>query len=194
MSKKKSFILWFKDIGIEDVPLVGGKNAALGEMYSNLAPLGINIPNGFALTATAYGCFLEKAGIKNKIKEILKDLNVKNIRDLQKRGRAVRQTILEAQFPKELEKEITKAYEKLSRELKQQIEGAMTRGDREQEKRLREKWYRLFPEIPLEVGLTTTIEAEAKRRALKEVGLPSILKESGTGRKLLHEQIYPAID
>jgi len=116
MSKKKSFILWFKDIGIEDVPLVGGKNAALGEMYSNLAPLGINIPNGFALTATAYGCFLEKAGIKNKIKEILKDLNVKNIRDLQKRGRAVRQTILEAQFPKELEKEITKAYEKLSRE------------------------------------------------------------------------------
>jgi len=115
MSKKKSFILWFKDIGIEDVPLVGGKNAALGEMYSNLAPLGINIPNGFALTATAYGYFLEKAGIKNKIKEILKDLNVKNIRDLQKRGRAVRQTILAAELPNELQKAVTRAYKQLEK-------------------------------------------------------------------------------
>ena len=56
-SKKKSFVLWFKELGIKDVPLVGGKNAALGEMYSHLVPLGVNIPNGFALTAFAYRFF-----------------------------------------------------------------------------------------------------------------------------------------
>ena len=61
MSKTKKFILWFDEISIEDVPLVGGKNASLGEMYRNLTKEGVKIPNGFAVTAYAYNYFLEKA-------------------------------------------------------------------------------------------------------------------------------------
>jgi pyruvate,water dikinase len=57
-----SFVKWFSEVGIEDVPSVGGKNAALGEMYSNLVPLGVNIPDGFALTADAYRHFFKSTG------------------------------------------------------------------------------------------------------------------------------------
>lgn len=60
------FIRWFKDISIKDVPLVGGKNASLGEMYSHLSSKGINIPNGFAISAQAYFEFLEKAELKKR--------------------------------------------------------------------------------------------------------------------------------
>ena len=67
-SKDKQFVLWFKDLGIEDVPLVGGKNASLGEMYGALTKKGVNIPNGFAVTAYAYRYFLKKAKIEAKIK------------------------------------------------------------------------------------------------------------------------------
>ena len=114
-SKNKQFILWFENISIEDVGLAGGKNAALGEMYSKLTHLGINIPNGFAVTAYAYRHFLEQAGIKRKIKEILSGLNTHNIKDLQRRGLAVRQLILKSELPEELKKEITKAYHLLGK-------------------------------------------------------------------------------
>ena len=60
--KRKNFIKWYSEVGIVDVPSVGGKNAALGEMYSNLAPLGVNIPDGFALTADAYRHFFKETG------------------------------------------------------------------------------------------------------------------------------------
>ena len=71
MSKSKKFIIWFKNLTIKDVPLVGGKNASLGEMYRNLIKKGVRIPNGFAVTAPAYFHFLEKAKIQNQIKKIL---------------------------------------------------------------------------------------------------------------------------
>ena len=74
MQKSKKFILWFSELGIEDVPLVGGKNASLGEMYRNLTKKGVGIPNGFAITAYAYTYLLEKAGIEDDIKNILSDL------------------------------------------------------------------------------------------------------------------------
>ena len=109
----KPFILWFKEIGIEDVPRAGGKNAALGEMYRHLNPLGVNVPNGFVVTADAYRYFLESAGLKNKIKEVLADLNTKNIKNLQTRGASVRQLILSAELPADLKKEISIAYKKL---------------------------------------------------------------------------------
>jgi pyruvate,water dikinase len=118
MNKKKEFILWFKGLTIDDVPLVGGKNASLGEMYRNLGKKGVNVPNGFAVTAYAYRYFLKKAKIKDKIKEILSDLDTHNIRNLTERGRKVRELILDSKLPKEIENEIRKAYRKLSKEFK----------------------------------------------------------------------------
>ena len=79
MEKDKAFVLWFNELGIEDVPYVGGKNASLGEMYRNLTKKGIRIPNGFAVTASAYRHLIEKAGIKDSIKDILSDLNTSNM-------------------------------------------------------------------------------------------------------------------
>ena len=69
--KSKKFILWFNEVSINDVNIVGGKNASLGEMYRNLTRKGVKIPNGFAVTAHAYNYFLEKAGIKDEIRRIL---------------------------------------------------------------------------------------------------------------------------
>ncbi|PKL72483.1 phosphoenolpyruvate synthase [Candidatus Kuenenbacteria bacterium HGW-Kuenenbacteria-1] len=113
---KKKYIHWFKEIGIKDVPLVGGKNASLGEMYQNLAKKGINIPNGFAVSAKAYFYLLESAGIKDKIKKILSDLDTSDMENLAERGHQVRETILKAKFPEDLEKEIIQAYQELSKE------------------------------------------------------------------------------
>ena len=116
MDKKKAFVLWFKELGIEDVPLVGGKNASLGEMYRNLAKKGVNIPNGFAVTARAYRYLLKNAEIEPKIKKILSDLNTKNMRNLAERGRKVRELILGAEMPKGLADEISSSYKKLCNE------------------------------------------------------------------------------
>ena len=113
--KKNPFIVWFKDIKISNVPIVGGKNASLGEMFSKLVKKGINVPNGFAITADAYHYFLEQAGIQDRIKIILRDLNIKDIDNLYYRGHKVRELILNSDLPKNLEKEIIKAYKKLSR-------------------------------------------------------------------------------
>lgn len=66
---QKKYIHWFKEIGIKDIPLVGGKNASLGEMYQNLAKKGVSVPNGFAISAKAYFYLLESAGIRDKIKK-----------------------------------------------------------------------------------------------------------------------------
>ncbi len=112
--KKHPFVVWFKELRIKDVPLVGGKNASLGEMYSQLTKKGVNVPNGFAVTAYAYHYFLERAGVKDDIKRALKGLNTKNIDNLYYRGHKVREIILKAKLPKELEKEIIKAYKKMS--------------------------------------------------------------------------------
>ncbi len=108
-------VLWFKETGIGDVSLVGGKNAALGEMFSNLTPLGINIPNGFALTAYSYRDFFKKTGLDKKIKDILSDLDTRDIRNLQKRGELCRRAIVAAEFPKDLKKEIAVNYAELEK-------------------------------------------------------------------------------
>ena len=65
--RSKNFVLWFNEIGIDDVPMVGGKCASLGEMYGKLHDKGINIPNGFAITAYAYRYFLKYAGIEDEV-------------------------------------------------------------------------------------------------------------------------------
>ncbi|MDP3056959.1 MAG: phosphoenolpyruvate synthase [bacterium] len=111
--KSKELILWFSDVGIGDVGLVGGKNASLGEMYQNLAAKGVSVPNGFATTAYAYRYFLEQSGLKDKIKKILKGLNTHDIRNLAKRGAAVRKAVLAVELPKDFKKEILEAYYQL---------------------------------------------------------------------------------
>jgi len=118
MDKKKEKILWFNELSIEDVPLVGGKNASLGEMYRELHKKGVKVPNGFAITANAYRYFIEEAGIKDKIKKILSDLNTHDMKNLSERGEKVRDAILSSELPKDLEEEIIRNYEKLCKEYK----------------------------------------------------------------------------
>ena len=110
------FIKFFDELGIKDVPQVGGKNASLGEMYRKLTGKGIRVPNGFATTAYAYDYFMEEAGLKNKIREILKGLNTHNVRDLMVRGEKVRKAIIATEFPEDFKQEIVEAYRKLSKE------------------------------------------------------------------------------
>ena len=111
--KTTNFVKWYNEVGIADVSSVGGKNAALGEMYSNLVSLGVNIPDGFALTADAYRYFFKKTGLDKKIKEILSDLNTSDIRNLQIRGKKIRESILKENLPQALQDAVTKAYRKL---------------------------------------------------------------------------------
>ena len=111
--KTQNFVKWYKEVGIADVPSVGGKNAALGEMYSNLVPFGVNIPDGFALTADAYRYFFKKTGLDEKIKKILVDLDTRNIKNLQVRGKKICEAILESNLPQNLQDAIAKSYKEL---------------------------------------------------------------------------------
>lgn len=124
-SKKNKFILWFKETTIKDIPLVGGKNASLGEMYVNLSKQGINVPNGFSVTAYAYFYLLKEAGIKDRIKEILRGLDTHDIRDLARRGALVRKTILESPLPKNLEDEIIKNYQIMEKQYGKNVDVAV---------------------------------------------------------------------
>ncbi|MGD1715556.1 phosphoenolpyruvate synthase [Dapis sp. BLCC M172] len=112
-TKEKSLILWFDEVGINDIPLVGGKNASLGEMMQQLSPKGINIPNGFATTTYAYRYFMETAGLQKKLRDIFADLDVEDIKNLQQRGKKARALIMNTPFPAELEQAITISYETL---------------------------------------------------------------------------------
>ena len=114
-TRKTELVLWFKELGIKDVPLVGGKNASLGEMYQKLTSKKVRIPNGFAITAHAYHHFLDKAGIKDEIKKVLKGLNPQDIGDLQEKGLKARQTILNAHFPEDLNEVIIKSYRQMEK-------------------------------------------------------------------------------
>ncbi len=109
-------IKWFKELNIKDIPLVGGKNASLGEMYSKLTKKGIKVPNGFALTSTAYWEFLKFNKIDKKIKQIVNNLDVHDVRKLAIAGKKVREIIMNAVFPKQMEQEIKKAYQQLSKQ------------------------------------------------------------------------------
>lgn len=111
-----AFILWFDEIGIEDVPMVGGKNASLGEMYQKITSKGVAVPHGFAITAYAYRYLLEKSGIEAAIRDILSDLDTHDMKNLSERGEKVRNIIRHAEFPDELRREIIAAYKKMEDE------------------------------------------------------------------------------
>ncbi len=112
---KKNFVLFFEELGIKDVPLVGGKNASLGEMFSNLSKKGVRIPDGFATTAEAYNYFFEANDLKKKIKKIIKGLDTHNVKDLMARGAEIRKTIMAAELPQDLQDQVAEAYRKLSK-------------------------------------------------------------------------------
>ena len=122
---QKPLVAWFKDLSIDDVPLVGGKNASLGEMYRNLTPKGVSIPNGFAVTAHAYTYLLKKSKAMDKIREILSDLDTHDMDNLQERGARVRNLIRSQEFPDALYQEIAKAYAQLEEEYGKNVDVAV---------------------------------------------------------------------
>jgi len=107
------FVKWFEEIKAQDVALVGGKNASLGEMIRNLGKKGVSIPSGFAITAEAYKYVIEKAGIGSKIKDTLADLDTRDMENLAERGKKLRNLIAHSPCPKELEEEIRICYRKM---------------------------------------------------------------------------------
>ena len=112
----RALILWFEEIGIEDVPLVGGKNASLGEMYQKLTSKGVAVPHGFAITAYAYQYLIKAAGIENAVHDALSGLDTHDLRNLQARGEKVRNIIRNAEFPDDLRQAIIESYKKMEAE------------------------------------------------------------------------------
>ncbi len=121
----RELILWFDQIGIDDVPLVGGKNASLGEMYQKLHSHGVAVPNGYAITAYAYQYLLQEAGIEKAIQEVLADLDTHDLRNLQERGAKVREIIRSATFPDSLRQAILDAYKKMEAEYGEGVDVAV---------------------------------------------------------------------
>ncbi len=110
---ERSLVLWFDQVGIADIPLVGGKNASLGEMIQQLKPKGVNIPNGFATTAYAYRYFIQSAGLESKLRELFSDLDVEDVKNLRERGKKARSLLLHTPFPDPLRDAIITAYQAL---------------------------------------------------------------------------------
>ena len=106
-------ILWFEEVGIADIPLVGGKNASLGEMIQQLTKQGVNVPGGFATTADAYRYFIQSACLEEKLRSLFADLDVEDVKNLRERGKKARSLLLHTPFPVELRLAITEAYQSL---------------------------------------------------------------------------------
>jgi len=111
--KEQALILWFDQVGIQDIGLVGGKNASLGEMIQQLQPKGINVPQGFAITAYAYWYFITYANLEQQLRQLFAKLDVEDLKNLRDCGQQARSLILNTLFPPKLETEILFAYQKL---------------------------------------------------------------------------------
>ncbi|RRI23218.1 phosphoenolpyruvate synthase [Pseudomonas aeruginosa] len=108
------YIVSLDKLGVHDVEHVGGKNASLGEMISNLAGAGVSVPGGFATTAQAYRDFLEQSGLNDRIHAALDALDVDDVNALAKTGAQIRQWVMEAEFPARLDSEIRQAFAALA--------------------------------------------------------------------------------
>ncbi len=124
-SSTSKYIRRFDELGIDDVPLVGGKNASLGEMARELGPQGINLVDGFATTAEAYRHFMETTGLDRRIGELLQGLDTHDIRNLQQRGRLIRQAIMAAELPDDLQAAIVEAYDQLGKDSPEPLDVAV---------------------------------------------------------------------
>jgi pyruvate,water dikinase len=116
MRDPQSYIRWFNEIGIDDVPLVGGKNASLGEMYRNLTAEGVRVPNGFAITAEAYRYVLDQNKAWPRLHEAIHGLDPDNIKELQARGAKARAVVYGCELPNDLKTEILRGYAQLKQE------------------------------------------------------------------------------
>ncbi|AVN51661.1 phosphoenolpyruvate synthase [Serratia marcescens] len=107
-------VLWYNQLGMHDVDRVGGKNASLGEMITNLSDLGVAVPNGFATTAQAFNDFLEQSGVNQRIYQLLDQTDVDDVAQLAKAGAQIRQWVIDTPFHAEFEREIHQAYQQLA--------------------------------------------------------------------------------
>ena len=117
----KRYIRSFEETGIEDIGLVGGKNAALGELYRNLTPQGVKVPNGFAITADAYRYVLDRAKAWGPLRDALEGLKPDDMEDLARRGRRAREIVYSAPLPDDLKREIVQAYRALQSQYGQDV-------------------------------------------------------------------------
>jgi pyruvate,water dikinase len=116
MPDQPKYVRWFNELGAADVPLVGGKNASLAEMYRRLTPHGVNVPNGFAVTAEAYRHVLDQADAWPALHRALDGLDARQVDDLARRARQAREIILALPLPGDLAAEIRAAYAQLKAE------------------------------------------------------------------------------
>ena len=107
-------VLWYNQLGMNDVDRVGGKNASLGEMITNLSGMGVSVPNGFATTADAFNLFLDQSGVNQRIYDLLDKTDIDDVTELAKAGAQIRQWIIDTPFQPELEIAIHDAYNQLS--------------------------------------------------------------------------------
>ena len=107
-------VLWYNQLGMNDVDRVGGKNASLGEMITNLSSLGVSVPDGFATTAEAFNLFLDQSGVNQRIYELLDQTNIDDVDELGRAGKQIRQWIVDTPFQPELEQAVHDAYNRLS--------------------------------------------------------------------------------
>ncbi|MDV6326967.1 phosphoenolpyruvate synthase [Idiomarina sp. Sol25] len=110
----QEYVVWYQHLGMQDVNRVGGKNASLGEMISNLAGAGVEVPGGFATTADAYNQFLEQSGLNDRIHDLLDTLDVDDVQALAQAGKKIRQWIIDTPFQPEFETAIKDAFAELS--------------------------------------------------------------------------------
>ncbi|KAB7678677.1 phosphoenolpyruvate synthase [Plesiomonas shigelloides] len=111
------YVLWYHQLGMNDVNRVGGKNASLGEMIANLSGLGVSVPDGFATTARAFNEFLEQSGLNQRIHQLLDTLDVDDVRALAKAGAQIRQWVVDTPFQPALMQAIAEAYAQLSADM-----------------------------------------------------------------------------
>jgi pyruvate, water dikinase len=108
------YVIWFKDLGMNDVERVGGKNASLGEMISQLSQAGVSVPDGFATTADAYRDFLQQSGLNDRIRAELDGLNIDDVKTLAEVGKKIRQWVIDTPFPAPLDDAISQAYAEMT--------------------------------------------------------------------------------
>jgi pyruvate, water dikinase len=113
VQRDQQLVLWLDQLRLEDVPIVGGKNASLGEMIQQLTPQGIRVPSGFATTSHAYRYFIEKTGLDAQLREVLGGFDINDVTELRRRGRKARSLILNAVFPDDLKAAILTAYHQM---------------------------------------------------------------------------------
>lgn len=109
-------VIWFENLGMDDVERVGGKNASLGEMISHLSKAGVQVPGGFATTADAFWTFLDQSGLREKINQRLENLDTDDVTALAEAGAEIRQLVIDTPFTPDFEADIRSAFEKMEKD------------------------------------------------------------------------------